>query len=108
MLRAVTALGAVALLAGCGEGRTSAPASAAPSSSAQSSAAPAAGGATVGSAPAATAAPANGNNATSAPSKATSALPQVEVFDVGDGSRLDLASLAPSDRPILLWMWAPY
>jgi len=30
------------------------------------------------------------------------------VLDVATGDEVDLASLAPSDGPILLWMWAPH
>ena len=35
-------------------------------------------------------------------------LPDVEVVDVGSGERLVLSSLAPADRPILAWFWAPH
>ena len=35
-------------------------------------------------------------------------IPQVTVLDVATGDEVALASLAPSDRPILLWMWAPH
>lgn len=36
-----------------------------------------------------------------------SVLPSVQVKDVA-GGELDLASLVPSERPILLWAWAPH
>ena len=45
---------------------------------------------------------------TVAPSAAdASVLPDIVVDDVG-GGRVNLASLAPSAEPILLWMWAPH
>jgi hypothetical protein len=58
-------------------------------------------------------------SATSAPSSNTASgdsqapqgpneIPQVTVLDVATGDEVALASLAPSDRPILLWMWAPH
>ena len=44
-----------------------------------------------------------------APSRAASALlPSVSVDDVGAGTKVDLASLSPSSRPTLVWMWAPH
>lgn len=39
---------------------------------------------------------------------APSDLPDVTVLDVHTGDRVTLASLAPADRPILLWFWAPH
>jgi thiol-disulfide isomerase/thioredoxin len=36
-----------------------------------------------------------------------SVLPSVQVKDVA-GGEVDLASLVPSERPILLWAWAPH
>ena len=36
-----------------------------------------------------------------------SVLPDIVVDDVGGGT-VNLASLAPSAEPILLWMWAPH
>ena len=45
---------------------------------------------------------------TGAPSAAgASVLPDIVVDDVG-GGKVNLASLAPSAEPILLWMWAPH
>jgi hypothetical protein len=35
-------------------------------------------------------------------------LPDLVVDDVGAGAKVNLASLAPSQRPVLLWMWAPH
>lgn len=37
-----------------------------------------------------------------------SALPDVVVNDVGAGGEISLQTLAPSDRPTLLWFWAPH
>lgn len=39
---------------------------------------------------------------------AASDLPAVDVRDVHTGATVDLASLVPADRPILLWFWAPH
>lgn len=39
---------------------------------------------------------------------AASVLPDLVVDDVGAGAKVNLASLAPSQRPVLLWMWAPH
>jgi len=36
------------------------------------------------------------------------ALPQVSVVDVASGDSIVLSSLAPADRPILVWFWAPH
>ncbi len=35
-------------------------------------------------------------------------LPDVTVIDVAGGESLVLSSLAPADRPILVWFWAPH
>ena len=35
-------------------------------------------------------------------------LPDVTVIDVVSGESLLVSSLAPADRPILLWFWAPH
>jgi thiol-disulfide isomerase/thioredoxin len=35
-------------------------------------------------------------------------VPSVDVLDVRSGDRLDLQSVVPSDRPVLLWAWAPH
>ncbi|MDZ4827906.1 MAG: hypothetical protein SGJ13_15805 [Actinomycetota bacterium] len=37
-----------------------------------------------------------------------SPLPEVEVRDVATGESLQLAALLPSDRPLLVWFWAPH
>jgi hypothetical protein len=35
-------------------------------------------------------------------------LPDVELINVVNGEARSLASLVPSDRPLLLWFWAPH
>ncbi|WP_419919585.1 hypothetical protein [Candidatus Poriferisocius sp.] len=35
-------------------------------------------------------------------------LPAVELVDVATGATVNLAGYAPSDRPIVLWFWAPH
>lgn len=35
-------------------------------------------------------------------------LPAVEVIDLAGDTQFNVASLIPSDRPILLWFWAPH
>ncbi|MDE0118319.1 MAG: hypothetical protein OXT07_17095 [bacterium] len=35
-------------------------------------------------------------------------LPPVDVVDVATGAAVNLAGFAPSDRPIVLWFWAPH
>lgn len=37
-----------------------------------------------------------------------SVVPKVAVLDVGTGDTVDLGSLVPAQRPILLWFWAPH
>jgi thiol-disulfide isomerase/thioredoxin len=37
-----------------------------------------------------------------------SLVPSVDVVDVRSGDTLDLASIVPSDKPVLLWAWAPH
>lgn len=37
-----------------------------------------------------------------------SVLPAVEVIEVTTEERVNLASLVPNDKPILLWFWAPH
>ena len=39
---------------------------------------------------------------------AESVIPEVDVVDLATGDTINLASFAPSDRPILLWFWAPH
>ena len=34
-------------------------------------------------------------------------VPQVEVVEVGTGQRVGLQTRVATDRPTLLWMWAP-
>lgn len=35
-------------------------------------------------------------------------LPNVPVIDLATGAEFSVASLVPSDTPILLWFWAPH
>lgn len=35
-------------------------------------------------------------------------LPSVELVDVATGANVNLTSFAPSDRPLVLWFWAPH
>ncbi len=39
---------------------------------------------------------------------ATNQLPDVVVYDIAAGNKVNVRNLAPSDTPILLWMWAPH
>ena len=39
---------------------------------------------------------------------ATSPLPPVAVWDVGDSDWVQFADLLPSDKPLLVWFWAPH
>ncbi|MDH3398668.1 MAG: hypothetical protein OEM94_01525 [Acidimicrobiia bacterium] len=59
--------------------------------------------------PTATSAPAGEESpdaATATP--VASDLPSVEVIDLADDTTFNVASLVPSDRPIVLWFWAPH
>lgn len=49
-----------------------------------------------------------GADASSTATSSQSDLPAVEVVDVVTGASLELTELASSDRPILLWFWAPH
>ncbi|WP_419925819.1 hypothetical protein [Candidatus Poriferisocius sp.] len=44
---------------------------------------------------------------TEAPAPASD-LPSVDVVDLATGDTVNLAGFAPSDRPIVLWFWAPH
>ena len=116
--------GTILIVAGCGDGdgasvatpsSTSSPAaddsSSAPSSTAAPAADPDATSPTSGPAPsdpAATEPPPSQLDATDPPAEVVEPLPDVSVQDVGAGAQVNLASLLPADRPILLWMWAPH
>ena len=39
---------------------------------------------------------------------AANQLPDVVVDDVGAGNKVNLRNVAPADKPILLWMYAPH
>ena len=35
-------------------------------------------------------------------------MPAVDVLDVATGGKVPFAKLNPSDKPLLLWFWAPH
>ena len=39
---------------------------------------------------------------------AANQLPDVVVDDIAAGNKVNVRNLAPTDTPILLWMWAPH
>lgn len=43
-----------------------------------------------------------------AAASAVNQLPDVDVIDVASGDEINLAGFAPSDKPIVLWFWAPH
>ena len=49
-----------------------------------------------------------GPNPQSPTGAAATDLPDLEVVDVATGTPVQLRSLVPSDRPTLLWFWAPH
>lgn len=103
MIRRGGAIALVLLLAGCGGGSTlTAGGSTSPTTSPGPSATGP--GTTVPSptvsGPAASAEPQGDRSA--------SILPSVEMTDVARGTTVDLASLIPAQRPVLLWFWAPH
>ena len=59
-------------------------------------------------APAPTAAPAQTQAPENPAPAPTSELPSVEMVNVTTRASVNLASFAPSDRPIVLWFWAPH
>lgn len=36
------------------------------------------------------------------------ALPAVDVLNVANGSKVPFGQLSPSEKPLLLWFWAPH
>ena len=42
------------------------------------------------------------------PPARASAIPDVTVLDVASGGEFALGSVVPSDRPVLVWFWAPH
>lgn len=42
------------------------------------------------------------------PPAAEQALPGVEVIDLADDGLVNVASLAPASKPVLVWFWAPH
>ena len=41
------------------------------------------------------------------PAPAGSDIPAVDVVELASGTTVGLASIAPSERPTLVWFWAP-
>ena len=39
---------------------------------------------------------------------AANPLPSIEVHDVGQDRMVNFRNIFPAERPVLLWMWAPY
>lgn len=39
---------------------------------------------------------------------ATNLLPDLVVDNLNDDNKINLRNIVPSDRPIVLWMWAPH
>ena len=39
---------------------------------------------------------------------ASNPLPSIEVHDLGQDRMVNFRNIFPADRPVLLWMWAPY
>ena len=46
--------------------------------------------------------------ASDAPAASASVVPDVEVVDLATGQKVALPSKVATDKPTLLWMWAPY
>jgi hypothetical protein len=70
-------------------------------------------GTAAGQAPAVVSTTAPSNTAASpseapAPDRSSSILPSVRMTDVRTGGSLDLVTLVPAERPVLLWFWAPH
>lgn len=49
-----------------------------------------------------------GNPRAAAAAAPGSAIPAVTVLDVGSGDEFALGSIVPSERPVLVWFWAPH
>jgi hypothetical protein len=54
------------------------------------------------------AAPAEAPRGAGPPAPGTSAIPEVTVLDVASGDEFALGSIVPSERPVLVWFWAPH
>ena len=37
-----------------------------------------------------------------------SVMPDVDVLDVANGNKVAFGELSPSEKPLLLWFWAPH
>ena len=53
-------------------------------------------------------APADDTSVDPASDTAENVLPDVVVDDVGAGNKVNLRNVSPSDKPVLLWMYAPH
>lgn len=42
------------------------------------------------------------------PKSPSSILPSVEAIDIATGDRIDIATLIPASKPLLMWFWAPH
>jgi len=42
------------------------------------------------------------------PGATKSALPSIVVNDIAAGSKVDLSTVPPPDKPLLVWFWAPH
>ena len=38
----------------------------------------------------------------------TNLFPDLVVDDIGRGKKVNIRNIVPSDKPVLLWMWAPH
>jgi len=65
-------------------------------------------GVAAGGGPTETSVPSSADPAPPAPRSSSGALPGLTVNDVGAGTRIDLASVATTQRPLLVWFWAPH
>lgn len=45
---------------------------------------------------------------TAEPGDQKSAVPDVQVMDLASGKEFALASVVPSDKPVLVWFWTPH
>ncbi len=50
---------------------------------------------------------ANAPAASGAPTASASVVPDVQVLDLATGQKVALPSRVATDKPTLLWMWAP-
>lgn len=103
---------ALVLLSACGTTTTTTTATMAETSAAASSVEPEASAtetATPGPASVASSPDADTDDQSELPEVAPDSLvPAVDVVDVRSGATVNLGSIVPSDKPVLLWAWAPH